>query len=665
MGMATDTRTRAWAIARAATLACALSACASGPLDAAFETGWQLRDASESKDVLAALKGQQKTRDVFAAVGISGRGIVGRALPAGALWSFDEEPNVLPSLAGDVVAFTHGEYVTVLDLETGIRRFTMDVSGRRLEGLGYNGEKLIMLLVDQDDARPDQVAIVDRRGRLLHQTTTMGRVGTPAAMGQVGLIPWDGQYVSAFALDRGAYIGRLLVRNAAHTVVARTEKPWVFGAGAVPVDEDLLGSWGDNALQLDAPTLPGEPAWPVDGSKPRPARAQPVALYAHPIEKGEKLRFAANAFAYAYYDVLVGFEHGSNTVRWTTPFGRSIAGGTANRNGPVVCLEDGSVFSLDFANGAPHPSGSLKSRLRACVVQAPERALPAKVRPPLAEQIHETITSTGPDMAAVHELLLDDLGKRKGRDTTEALLDIARDPLTSASLSRRAGNLLARRDSGGDLMLAALQDAAPRHVPRPPSLDGQGGSVSGQPSPDSGAQENPGAPSPSPPQPELHPRDKLAGSRPPPLAPLARALTQMGKKDAAPVLARHLNSPSVSGTDALALMNAIAELGDAKLVPELREFVMTHRSVGGNEEMIAALAKAVRFVLDHGSEEVAESVRTALGDLLTHPDLAKALANGKILETPSADSREPRPTSAEPAAPAKVRPSPHQKPAIE
>src|SRR5690606_2978676 len=170
---------------------------------------WQWDGGAEASAVLTSIASAKYPPTVPAAVGVTGRGLVGRTLPDGALWKYEGTVDVLPTLVADVVLFSGDGKVTMLDLKTGNPRFSIDVSGRRLEGAGYDGEHAALLLVDTDDARQDQILIVGPRGERVTSAMATARLGTPAVVQGVGLVPYSGQYVGAIDIATRQHIGRV------------------------------------------------------------------------------------------------------------------------------------------------------------------------------------------------------------------------------------------------------------------------------------------------------------------------------------------------------------------------------------------------------------------------------------------------------------------------
>ncbi len=616
-----------------------------------FAEGWLWDRGAAAKSVMQRLVGKSGPVEVSAAVGVTGHGLVGRRLPNGPLWTYEGEVDVLPSLVGDVVGFSGGDKVTLLDVSTGKVRFTIESGGRRLEGMGYDGQSSVLLLVDKNDARPDQVAVVGEHGQLRFSATTLEHIGTPAAVAGLGFVPWSHQYVSIFDLATGENLGRILVRDSVNRAEIHEKSLLFFGQGVLPLSTALAENPGLPSLRLPKLQLPGEPRWPVDGSKPRPARAQSVGLYAHPTGSGPHLSLSTGAFASTYFEIALGMEASGAAVRWATHFERSIVGADAGADALDVCLEDGSLWQVGMKGGSKSPSGSLETRLRACVLRGPahggERGTPLGIE----AQILETVNETGPDMAAMHALLVDDLSRRSGEASTAALLAIAQNPLSSTPVVDRASRALASRTQGAEALIRSLEESAPE-LPQPtppldpPSVGPAGKADRGKlPAVKPPTAQQPAAQQPTTQQPTATPlgdkpteppvvrppalesyAERRQTKRSPPIIALAQALTAMGDKRAATPLARHLLAPALSAEQATALLDALDALGGAEQCALMLEFFGAYRAAGGEREFVTALARAGAFVDKKGTPEQRAIVLKAASDSLTHPDLRKKLA---------------------------------------
>lgn len=609
--------------------------------ESSLDEMWQWDGGVEASRVITALEGKDGPASVPAAVGVTSRGLVGRALPHGKRWEYEGEVDVLPTLVGHLVIFSGGGRVTALDITSGKTVYSVDVHDRRLEGAGYDGAHSILLLVDKDDAREDQILVLGPSGREIFSANANARLGTPAAVSGVGLVPYSGQYVGAFDIASGKRLGRVLVRDGLHTAASEESGVILYGSGATLMNERVTSSPDSRSLKLKPRKLPGEPKWPLDGSKPRPARAQPVGFYAHVDSSEDTLKFSTGGYVATYYEVVLGLSHKSNEIRFSTHLPRAVSGGAPGKHGPTLCLENGVVVRVNSRTGNHIPFGSLDSKVKACVVTASDEKIPAGERPPILEQLEETIAGTGPDMVAIQKVLLRELGATDTVETTKALLAIAQNPLVSLDLAKVAQALLAKRKEGGEAMIAALREGAPKPLHEGPKVDSirptnEGDATPGTPpvpeSPEEEAnrliEETSTAPDTED-EPAINPdasrREKL---RPPPVGALAQALQRMKTPGAAQALAPYLNDPSLTPKQADALMKTVDDLGSGDPIERehVSRFLYQYKNTGGEGLLISALVRAAHFLFKHGDDEANEKLRSDLGQSLTHPALAKKLA---------------------------------------
>ncbi len=635
-------------------LALALSGCGGGQsFEKSLDEMWQWDGGAEASRVVTALEKAEAKEKVPAAVGVTGRGLVGRTLPDGQRWTYEGGVDVLPTLAGDLVIFTGEGKVIALDVRTGKKRYEVDVNGRRLEGAGFDGKYSILLLVDKDDAREDQILVLSSTGEEVFSAKANARMGTPAAIDGVGLVPYSGQYVAGLDIESGKLLGRLLVRDGLHTVSSEPKGVVLYGAGATLLDENLTSSPDSQSLKLKPRKLPGEPSWPIDGSKPRPPRARPVGIYAHVAPSEGGLRLSSGGYVATYYEVALGLEKGSNDIRFSTHFPRAVAGGAAGKYGPTLCLDSGAIVRLNSKTGHHIPYGALESKVKGCVVTAPDDKIPSGDRPAVLEQLEETIASTGPDMVAIQKVLLRELGSTDNQATTSSLLAISQNPLVSLDLARAADKLLAKRRKGGQVMIEALLAGAPKPLEASPEKPADPAAPDGPKNEEPARQETPeeeaerllkeaSEPIAAPDgesaiDPNARRREKL---RPPPVGAIAQALVRMKTKGAAEALAPYLNDPSLSAKAALNLMKAISKLGTGspEEIEQVSRFLYQYKNTGGEPVLLDALVLAVHFLYQHGDEAADEKLQQDLSQSLTHPDLTKKLKKSP----PPRDNKKPK-----------------------
>jgi hypothetical protein len=572
-----------------------LSACGGATaFQQGFDTGWG--SGGSEQEVFERLRAQKPPAPLPAAVGVTGRGLVGRTLPDGKRWEYTGAVDTLPALSGGVVAISGDGVVTLIDVRTGdVLWNDVSTEGRLLESMAYDGQRALLVLADPDDSRPDLLLLVRTttqkstakgatspalgHGEILERAISEAAIGRPAAMPGLGLVPWNAEFVTALDLETGEPLGRIEAKNGPTAVYGNEEGFALFGRGAMQLDSHVLDDPPPKALKLPKKALPGEPAWPGDGTITRGAEGDSIAILARPTLRKGKLRFAAGAFASTYYRVVLGFGSQKAELRWATYFLRDILAGAAAPSGPTLCLEDGAIWRLSWKDGARAPSGTLDARLRACVLDADPRPVTSRVTEPLVQQVAGTLTDTGPDMAPVHKLLLNELSKNSSAEVTGILVDIARSPNASADLADQAARRIAKRRNGAEYLVAALEEGA----------------------------------------------EGSSAKRPPPLKQIATALTAMKMKSAAGPLAKHLLDPRASVGDQLAIATALSKLATSSEEITLREYFSLYRSVAGEPQLERALLLVAETLWRLGSSEGRSLVMEAARDPMTHPNVRTAL----------------------------------------
>jgi hypothetical protein len=584
MGKAKASRAQVTALATICTLLTCGCAGATG-LQRAFDSGAGLRGES-AEPLLREIDGRERLPAVPGAVGVTGRGLVGRALPDGELWEYIGPVETLPLLDAGVVGTSGEGKVTLLDLRSGKILWTLDGAGRQLSALAHDGRHTLLVLADPHDSRPELVLIVDEAGRRLHSALSEPAVGRPAAVAGLALVPWGGRHVAAIDLAQGALLGTFDVASATTAVVPAQTGMLLLGEGVVALRQDVLTEPRPLPLQLPAKNLPGAPRWPGDGTVTLEPRPFPVALYASPVLESERPTFAGERFASTYHRVVLGFDTARGELRWTTHFLREVLGGASSREALTVCLEDGSLWRLSWRDGSRSSSGSLQSRLRACVVTPDPRPVEAQRPVPLAEQVAGTLTDTGPDMAPVHELLLDELSANPSPDVTRLLVEITRSPRASAELAEKAARRLAMRRSGAEHLITALRESMDFDVRK----------------------------------------------RPAPLAAIASALFAMNAREGSGPLAQHLVDPRTPMADQLMLARVLRVLAGPEQVEELTEYFSLYRTAAAEPELAQAVLLTAQTLWTIGGPDARALVLEAARDPMTHPnvrsELEKLIASG-------------------------------------
>ena len=183
-------------------------------------------------------------------------------------------------------------------------------------------------------------------------------------------------------------------------------------------------------------------------------------------------------------------------------------------------------------------------------------------------------------MAEAERYLVRELGKLPDPPVTQTLIELSSSPRIPPDLRIEARRLLALRTNGTEYMLAALA----RHY------------------------------------------DFVSGVLlPPPVGPLADALSQSGETRAAPLLAKHLNDPANSADDVAHAARALVKLATPAEYEDLRTFFALYRATADDEALIAAVVACAEALLRVGGDAARAVVERGAQDPLTQGDVRRAL----------------------------------------
>jgi outer membrane protein assembly factor BamB len=581
-------------------LAGALSACGAGSdsLDSAFNKAWQDDHGRSIGQVYARLKPLELPKGTPVAVGVTADGLVGRALDANsAAWTHRASPDVRPTLTGSVVVFTGEGKAVALDARSGKELWSIDAEDRTLRGAGDDGSYTVLTLSHLDRSKPSLFLAVSRTGEVVTRLESTTLLGEPAAYGGVGFVPWSSQYVSLIELKNGREIGRLLMREVVSRAVNVGGTLYFGQLGLTRFDQAISSAHESAANRVGLPDvkLPANPMWMTDATEPTTPTATAedrVRLFARPGSDQERLAIAGQRYAATYYRVALGLDAGQGNLIWTRVFPADLLGGAAGKNGFAFCDTLGNVHLVSGENGGINKPVELGARLRGCVVSLADLEVPAGDAPPaFTEQLREAIETADAEMAAVQELLLEELGKHDAPVVTKTLIELAGNTKLPPSLRTRAEKLLSTRRAGVEHMLAAL---------------------------------------------ETH-YDFLSDVlRTPPVGALAEALAGLKELRAAPLLVRHLNDPATPPSDVARVAEALNLLAGAKEAEELSTFFALYRSTADQVELVTAVRFAAQAILRVGTDEMRRLVARAAEDPLTVPEVRQVLA-GLISSTAAKD----------------------------
>jgi outer membrane protein assembly factor BamB len=519
------------------------------------------------------------------AVGVTDSSLVGVPLPGGSRWTHQGSADTLPIVAGNVVVASNQGNLFALDAKTGKQLWTLPIDNRKLRGAGDDGEYTVAVVAGENPGKSRFVA-VSRSGDVVRQIDSTIDLGVPAAKSGFAFIPWSNQYVSAIDVKSGEEVARLLLREIVTQARNYDGELWFGEKGLVRLDPKIRLATTNQATHVELPArqLPGKPTWLGSGNQLWPVSSSArtkIRLAAAPVAGEEGAHFTNHAYLASYFRVVLGLSEPDSSLRFVKSLSGDALGMSAARRGFAVCDASGKV-TLVSEKGGDAGSADLGARLTACTVDVTALEL-TETRAPaaLAEQIGTALAELTPDMAVAQKLLVDELTKLDDPLVTKILIDLTSSSKIPPDLRGAARKLIATRRSGKQYMLAALE----RH--------------------------------------NDYVSDVLL---PPPLGPLADALSAMNEVSATPLLAKHLNDPANEMADVERAAIALGKLATPAEYEELRTFFALYRATADEPSLVSAVVAVGGALLRIGGVQGKSFVERAAQDPLTQADVKRGLA---------------------------------------
>jgi outer membrane protein assembly factor BamB len=567
-------------------LFCCLTACSGNAVKgsgAPFSQTWQSDQGRSIAALEERLRADKAPAATPVAVGVNASGIFGVTLPDGKRWAYPSSADTVPVVAGSVVVASNAGTLFALDAENGKKLWSVAIEGRKLRGAGDDGEHTVVVVAGDNPGKSRFVAVT-RTGTITRQIDSAVELGVPAAKAGVAFIPWDNQYVSAVDLESGEEVARLLLRELVTQAKNYNGALWFGEKGLIKLDDRIRLATTNQATRVALPerNLPGKPVWLGSGNQLWPISSSArlkIRLGAAPAATGSA-HFTNHAYLASYFRVVLGLGERDSKLRFVKSLGADALGLSAAQRGFAICDASGKV-SLLSESGGDAGSAELGARVEVCTVDASALELEQSKAPgSLAEQIGLSLSELTPDMAVAQKLLVDELSKLEDPLVTKILIDLTSSSKIPPDLRAAARKLIASRRSGKEYMLAALE----RHYD--------------------------------------YVSDVLL---PPPLGPIADALSAMNEVSATPLLADHLNDPANDMADVERAAQALGKLATPKEYEPLRTFFALYRATADEPSLVNAVIAVGSALLRIGGEQGKLVVERAARDPLTQPDVKRGL----------------------------------------
>jgi hypothetical protein len=495
-----------------------------------------------------------------------------------------------PLLAGGVVVYGDAARLTALDAQSGAQLWSIPSPRTELRAVADDGTSTVLVL-DSPAEKRRWLAVYDRSARLLFRLEANVVLGLPALAGGSLLLPWDGQFLSAFDLPSGSELGRVRLDTPIDHALSTSAGLFLGGPPFVP-----FGRAGE-LIELPWRPLPGRVrAGASAGEKPG---AEEARLYVWPDEDTD-----TDSYVVSQGRVAMGFERARGALLWVRVFPGLILGGAALPDAFALCDETGVLTWLGSRDAdARQPLRLMRSRpgglpgsgrggrdstrrLQACgvesgrvsvLVEENRRTLPAE---PLIEQLSRVMALADPSLSESQRFLSRELAARPEPEATLALIQLATRRNADPILQAEAEDLLATRRNGTEYMLQALSRTG------------------------------------------VFARDPSAL---PPVAALADALGALDEKQAAPLLAEQINHPGHSASAVARVAAALERLASESEYHELAVFFSLHHTTAEQPDRVRAVNSVARTLLRIGGDPGRALVQFAARDPLTVQDIREGL----------------------------------------
>lgn len=476
------------------------------------------------------------------------RGFAVFDLPSGRQrFRVEQDIDARPIVVADVIISHSGREAIAWDASTGAVRWRRHDHGFALTGAGGDGASVALTFGPGGlNRRVGYLAVVDARdGHTLLEREVPQALGTPTVSNGYAFVPWGGQYLSVFDVQRNVEATRL---HSADDVYARArvEGDAVYFGGRSLYRFATEASTGrrDNARTIHVPRedLPGIPPLTLDGYEgalvQRNARER-VALVARPDPATPNAAPTDNLIYSLFHRVVFAIDATTGAVKWGHLHDNDITGAEAVRGGLVLIDENGQSSMLDAQLGHVRWRQRVDVRPLQGILGLPIDFSPgnegADSPTTPADSLLAAAGGTDTRMLPARVFATRALAAMQGADATRALLDIAARTSFPTELRSAAGEALAARTEGID----ALIDALDQHY------------------------------------------DWVRGTSAPPVGFIAQAIARARNTRGVAPLIRHLNDPETPAADLPRIAQALRELNDGSALPAMLDFLRLYHADDG------------------------------------------------------------------------------------
>ncbi len=432
------------------------------------------------------------------------------------------------------------------DPQSGRVQFTVTLGGaEKFVGAALDDERVYYVVQDSGGAqRTSSLVAVDRTGHQLWRFPAAGSLGAPAARGGVVAVPHAYQNITFVDGKTGKELARVRATDEQVTFVRALPEGFFYGGakGVYLFDEKSAGGTKKESSYVEANLGSDQVRTFYYWDGYQLAQSDYSAFDRNRLlwrgePRGGTAAFHDDAAILHSYRYMFAFDAKGGKLRWAYAHPRTdlVA---ADDVGPSVVFAsvDGDVGVLDAHNGSVRMTVKTGLKLSGATFDADGFTGGKDGEPTdVVQTLNSIIWDHDARFTAVKVFAVDALGDVPGKDASAALLKVVlADKDMPATVQKKAGEeLVARKD----------KDAAPLFVDA------------------------------------LKVRyDFLEDRHPHGVEILARAVSSLDAKEAAPELAAHLLDAATPQGSLKDLAAALAGLGGPAAIKALREFLLTYRA---------------------------------------------------------------------------------------
>jgi len=493
------------------------------------------------------------------------------------------QPASRPFIAGPVFLVGVDRDVAAHSIENGRELWRWDAGGLQYLGAAYDAGIIYMSAAVPGGARISKLVAVDAAsGRKLWEQLVDKAIGVPAARGGLVFVPWDRQNLTILDGASGDELARLrLTDDVLNWVNATPEGVYYGSKGIYRLDQR---SWAGTKQDTTffAPLVrdvPGNPEFAQDSFAPptggRNARDR-IRFHWRPApSEGRDVGIADNRIYLLYYRFVFAFDATTGAVQWAYRNTKDLCGMQVTSAGVFLAADDGQLIQLDAATGQPRWKVSANAELASVAFDLAGFAPASNMEAPPAIELRARLTELvlDPDnrLVPIRGFALRELAKLDIPEVTRDLLEIYSQSTTPEALKQVIALALRDRRSGGNFLVEALG----RHY------------------------------------------DFIEDTKPYPLQVVAPTLVAMQERSAVAGLIDHMMDHETSAEALKEVVAAVVALGDAAVVPPLRDFLTRYHADSSFGQDTTALDLAVDGLVRHGDVAERELLTKVAGERST------------------------------------------------